>query len=127
MRKTATPNSIAITCLLAGIAALATSQVSRAEKIGKVSEPLVAGNEVSPAEQQSQTLVALDMGGFSCSGVLLNSEWVIAAAHCFQNPDVKASEVDCHSQVVHQAEEEDGEGALHPPEGPRHLARRHAV
>ena len=60
MRKTATPNSIAITCLLAAVVVAATSQVSHAEKIGKVSEPLVAGNEVSPAEQQSQTLVAVD-------------------------------------------------------------------
>ncbi len=93
MRKAAAPTSLVASCLLAGVVGLATGHASLAEKIGKVSEPLVAGNEVSPAEQQSQALVALDMGGFSCSGVLLNSEWVIAAAHCFQNPDVKASEV----------------------------------
>ena len=93
MRIAATPASLLASCLLAGVIGFATGHASLAEKIGKVSEPLVAGNEVSPAEQQSQALVALDMGGFSCSGVLLNSEWVIAAAHCFQNPDVKASQV----------------------------------
>ncbi len=93
MRKMAAPASLAVSCLLAAMLGVTTSQVGLAEKIGTVTQPLVAGDEVSPAEQQSQTLVALDMGGFTCSGVLLNSEWVIAAAHCFQNPDVKASQV----------------------------------
>ncbi|MGA9603448.1 MAG: hypothetical protein WBQ82_04960 [Methyloceanibacter sp.] len=64
MRKTVTPNSIAITCLLASIAALATSQVSHAEKIGKVSEPLVAGNEVSPADSKARRSSPSTWAGF---------------------------------------------------------------
>ncbi|MGH9810283.1 MAG: hypothetical protein ACRD9W_24060 [Terriglobia bacterium] len=68
MRKTVTPSSIAITCLLAAVVVATTSHVSPAEKIGKVSEPLVAGDEVSAAEQQSQTLVDVDLPEAVCSG-----------------------------------------------------------
>lgn len=58
---------------------ISTCGAGAAEKIGTVTQPLVAGNEVSAQEQLDQVLVRVG----SCSGALLNSEWAISAVHCF--------------------------------------------
>jgi hypothetical protein len=72
--------SLTVSCLLVGAIVAAGGGASlAAEKIGTISQPLVAGSEVSAQEQQDQALVR--PGG--CSAAMLNSEWAITAVHCF--------------------------------------------
>jgi hypothetical protein len=65
-----------------------------AEVIGKVTQPLVAGKEVSAQEQQDQVLVGVRIKTATCSGTLLNNEWAITAAHCFEGKNAKAADLE---------------------------------
>ena len=74
------PGWLALRALAGAVAAAigAAGSASVADEvIGKVSQPLVAGAEVPAQEQQDQGLVGIGTPDGTCSGVLLNSEWVI--------------------------------------------------
>jgi Trypsin len=70
------------TRVAAGIAAHLLSLAAPAqalEKIGKVTQPIVAGTLVSKEDQRKLGLVTINGG---CSGTLLNRYWVLTADHC---------------------------------------------
>ena len=70
-------------CLAAAFAAVATtlpaSIAVHAEQIGKVSQPIILGDEVSVERQRQLGLVIV---GGGCSGTLINRYWVLTADHC---------------------------------------------
>jgi hypothetical protein len=78
-------------CLLGAAIGILASNASLADKIGKVTEPLVAETVVSAQEQKDQALVAITTGIGVCSAALLNSEWVITAKHCFTGSEKAAN------------------------------------
>ena len=91
MRTKATSARLTKVCLLTGAIVTATSGMSLAEKIGQVTQPLVADEIISAQEQKEQGLVAITTGKGICSAALLNSEWVITAHHCFVGSEKAAN------------------------------------
>lgn len=75
--------SFRLIAALAAFAAFATtlplSIALRAETIGKVSQPIIVGDEVSTKRQRQLGLVIV---GGGCSGTLINRYWVLTASHC---------------------------------------------
>jgi len=56
---------------------------------GQVSVPMsriVNGNDAKPGKWPWQAAIYSSSGGyFLCGGAVINSRWIISAAHCFQN------------------------------------------
>lgn len=75
----------ALAGLAAGLSLLIHAPLAQAEQIGKVSQPLVTGTEVSTQEQQDNALVGISSHAGGCSGSMFNNDWVISAARCFQD------------------------------------------
>lgn len=64
--------------LLCVTALAVASGAGAAEKIGKVRQPIIAGDPVDSQTQRSLGLVSVN----GCSGTLLNRYWVLTADHC---------------------------------------------
>jgi hypothetical protein len=94
MRKRAASVVFGVSCVLAGLAGAIAGNTAVAEVIGKVTQPLVAGKIVSAQEQQNQVLVGVRIKTATCSGTLLNNEWAITAAHCFEGKNATAADLE---------------------------------
>jgi hypothetical protein len=77
MNKTST----AVAFVAFGVLAMTVplTNVIHAEPIGKVTQPIIVGDEVSIKRQRQLGLVIV---GGGCSGTLINRYWVLTASHC---------------------------------------------
>ena len=65
-----------------------TSHAFAEEKIGKVQQPLVGGEEVSEKTEEAYGLLRINNG---CSASLLQNGWAITAAHCVDATDANGN------------------------------------
>lgn len=65
---------------------------------------IVGGYECSPHSQPWQ--VSINIGYHYCGGSLINDQWIISAAHCWQNPYSQIAILGDHHIWVHEGTEQ---------------------